>query len=71
MLSDAFEPVSARATLCGAKIRAGHPYRRKPEPGAQRCANHSGKSTGPKTDEGRARIYEMQRKRWLNKASAK
>lgn len=65
-------PVRARANQgvlqsdvrCGAKARAGHPCKRRPEPGRKRCRNHGGKSTGPKTLEGRERIAEAQRKRW-------
>lgn len=50
---------------CGAKTtRRGTPCRNKSEPGKRRCKFHGGKSTGPKTPEGRARIAEAQRKRW-------
>ncbi len=34
------------------------------EPGKRRCRFHGGLSTGPKTDAGRARIAEAQRRRW-------
>lgn len=50
--------------ICGAKTRAGHPCGQKSEPGKRRCKWHGGKSTGPKTLEGRARIAEAQRRRW-------
>ena len=50
---------------CGAKTRAGHPCKMKSEPGRRRCKFHGGKSTGPRTAEGRARIAEAQRKRWM------
>lgn len=50
--------------LCGAKTRKGCPCRLKSEPGKRRCKFHGGKSTGPKTVEGRARIAEAQRRRW-------
>ncbi len=50
--------------LCGAKTRAGGPCRNKSEPGKRRCKFHGGKSTGPKTPEGKARIAEAQRQRW-------
>jgi hypothetical protein len=33
-------------------------------PGKRRCRFHGGLSTGPKTEEGRARIAEAQRRRW-------
>lgn len=50
---------------CGAKTtRRGTPCRNKSEPGRKRCKFHGGRSTGPKTPEGRARIAEAQRKRW-------
>jgi len=50
---------------CGAKTtRRGTPCRNKSEPGKRRCKFHGGRSTGPKTPEGRARIAEAQRKRW-------
>lgn len=55
---------SKRRVTCGAKARPGHPCRNLSEPGKQRCKFHGGKSTGPKTAEGRARIAEAQRKRW-------
>lgn len=50
--------------MCGAKTRAESPCRMKSEPGRQRCKFHGGKSTGPKTAEGRERIAEAQRRRW-------
>ena len=50
---------SGRATLrvqCGAKRhRDGQPCQAKSEPGKRRCRFHGGRSTGPKTPEGRAR----------------
>lgn len=49
---------------CGAKNRAGQACRMKPEPGMARCRLHGGKSTGPKTIEGRERIAAAQRLRW-------
>ena len=42
--------------LCGAKTRKGAACRRKPEADKTRCKFHGGKSTGPKTSEGKARI---------------
>ena len=41
--------------VCGAKTQAGHPCRGKSEPGKRRCRWHGGRSTGPRTTEGRAR----------------
>jgi hypothetical protein len=50
---------------CGAKTRRdGHPCWWEPEPGKKRCKFHGGKSTGPKTAEGRARISAAQKARW-------
>ena len=50
---------------CGAKTtRKGTPCRNKSEPGRKRCKFHGGRSTGPKTAEGRERIAEAQRQRW-------
>jgi hypothetical protein len=49
---------------CGAKTRAGRPCRMRVEFGKARCRLHGGLSTGPKTEAGRARIAEAQRRRW-------
>ena len=44
------------ASNCGAKRhRDGRPCQAKGEPGKRRCRFHGGKSTGPKTEEGKAR----------------
>lgn len=51
--------------ICGAKTRKGAPCRCKSEPGKRRCKFHGGKSTGPKTPEGRQRIAEAQHRRWM------
>lgn len=53
-----------RRPVCGAKTRAGGQCKVKVEPGKLRCRFHGGKSTGPKTEAGRARIAEAQRRRW-------
>lgn len=53
-----------RRVPCGAKTRKGHPCRLLSEPGKARCKFHGGKSTGPRTAEGKARIAEAQRRRW-------
>jgi len=50
---------------CGAKTRKGHPCKMMSEAGKRRCKYHGGMSTGPKTPEGKARIAEAQRKRWV------
>jgi len=49
---------------CGAKTRAGGSCLVRVELGKQRCRFHGGLSTGPKTEAGRARIAEAQRRRW-------
>jgi hypothetical protein len=49
---------------CGAKTRAGHPCRRKGSGKGGRCLLHGGRSTGPRTIEGRERIARAQRDRW-------
>ena len=53
--------------VCGAKTRMGTPCKSKPLIGSTRCRMHGGKSTGPKTEEGRERIAEAQRKRWAKR----
>ena len=49
---------------CGAHTRKGTACRALSEPGRRRCRFHGGRSTGPRTAEGRARIAEAQRLRW-------
>lgn len=53
-----------RRVRCGARTRKGTPCRSLSEPGRRRCRFHGGKSTGPQTPEGLARIAEAQRRRW-------
>jgi hypothetical protein len=50
--------------VCGAKTRAGGTCLVRVEFGKARCRFHGGLSTGPKTEAGRARIAEAQRRRW-------
>jgi hypothetical protein len=50
--------------LCGARTRAGGTCIVRVEFGKARCRFHGGLSTGPKTEAGRARIAEAQRRRW-------
>lgn len=50
--------------LCGARTRAGGSCAMRVEPGKHRCRLHGGRSTGPKTKEGRAKIATAQRVRW-------
>ena len=49
---------------CRAKTRAGAPCIMRVVPRKRRCRLHGGKSTGPRTDAGRARIAAAQRRRW-------
>ena len=55
--------------FCGAKTRAGWPcrgvpvYRASDKPGKPRCRMHGGRSTGPRTDAGRAAIAASNRRR--------
>ena len=49
---------------CGARTRKGAPCRSLSEPGRRRCRFHGGRSTGPRTQKGRERIAEAQRRRW-------
>jgi transcriptional regulator with XRE-family HTH domain len=53
-----------RRVPCKARTRKGTACRNLSEPGKARCKFHGGKSTGPKTPEGKARIAEAQRARW-------
>ena len=45
---------------CGAKTRTGQPCKKAAMKGRDRCRNHGGASTGPRTEEGRARIAAAQ-----------
>lgn len=45
---------------CGAKTRAGAPCQKPALRGRARCQLHGGKSTGPRTEAGRARIAAAQ-----------
>ncbi|MFD0981141.1 HGGxSTG domain-containing protein, partial [Tropicimonas aquimaris] len=55
--------IANRRVICGARTRKGTQCRAKSEPGKKRCRLHGGLSTGPKTEEGRQRIAEAQRRR--------
>ncbi|MCF7700922.1 helix-turn-helix domain-containing protein [Loktanella sp. M215] len=55
---------ATRRVICAARTRKGQPCRLKSEPGRNRCKFHGGKSTGPRTDEGKAKIAAAQRARW-------
>ena len=47
---------------CGAETRNGQPCKKAAMKGRKRCRNHGGASTGPRTEEGRARIAAAQTK---------
>ena len=63
------KPTKPLKRQCGAKTRKGNPCVAQPIPGSNRCKNHGGLSTGPKTAEGRARIAEAQRARQVGPGS--
>jgi hypothetical protein len=50
--------------LCCAKTRKGTPCVRRVVAGRDRCSSHGGKSTGPRTPEGKARVAAASRARW-------
>jgi hypothetical protein len=49
---------------CGARTRQGAACKRLPVPGSERCKNHGGLSSGPRTEAGKQRIAAAQRRRW-------
>ncbi|OYU37996.1 MAG: hypothetical protein CFE33_18215 [Pseudorhodobacter sp. PARRP1] len=49
---------------CGALTRIGAVCANRVIPGKTKCHMHGGKSTGPKTTEGKTRIAEAQKRRW-------
>ncbi|WP_443021726.1 HGGxSTG domain-containing protein [Shinella sp. 838] len=65
-VKDLSPTVPHQPTRCGARNRKGQACAMKPEPGKHRCKFHGGKSTGPKTVEGRQSIAEAQRRRWAH-----
>ena len=56
--------VARRRVRCGARTRKGTACRALSEPGKRRCRFHGGRSTGPRTADGKARIAAAQRQRW-------
>ena len=54
---------SRRPVRCAATTRTGRPCARKAMDNG-RCRNHGGMSSGPKTDAGRMRIADAQKRRW-------
>jgi hypothetical protein len=59
------QAVARAVAFAEPRRRAGGCCQVRSEPGKARCRFHGGKSTGPKTQAGRARIAEAQRLRWL------
>ena len=55
--------------ICGAKCRDGHSCKRRAVEGHWRCANHGGRSTGPRTVEGKAAIAASNRTNEARKAA--
>lgn len=55
-----------RRVICDAETRCGRSCQLVSEKGKRRCRFHGGRSTGPRTPEGKARIAEVQRQRWRN-----
>ena len=47
---------------CGARTMVGNPCQRPAVKATGRCTRHGGKSTGPRTEQGRARIAAAQTK---------
>ena len=56
---------------CGAKTRGGAPCKKHPITGRKRCRLHGGRSTGPKTPEGLARMRAAKTKHGLFTAAGK
>jgi len=52
-------PKQAVEIICGAKLPNGLTCKKKPVEGKKRCAQHGGKSTGPKTQEGKLRSMRL------------
>ncbi|WP_317510755.1 HGGxSTG domain-containing protein [Roseovarius litoreus] len=64
-LDDYGEPLAeALRPGCGAKTNAGEACQARVVPGKRRCRMHGGLSTGPKTEKGRERIRQAQKRRW-------
>lgn len=61
---------SSKQAACGARTRSGSPCRSLPVAGRNRCRMHGGKSTGPRTTEGRARVGAATRRRYVESALA-
>lgn len=55
---------------CGAQTRTGKPCRSLAMSGRARCRMHGGGSTGPKTLEGRKRVGDATRRRYVEAALA-
>lgn len=60
----AMHSAAKQRRACGAKTRKGTKCRNMSEAGRKRCKFHGGFSTGPRTEEGKAKIAAAQRMRW-------
>jgi hypothetical protein len=56
---------------CGARTRAGAPCQAPGNGKGGRCKLHGGKSTGPRTHDGRRRISMIQQERWRKYRAAR
>lgn len=56
---------------CKAKTRTGQRCKNRPTPGRMRCRLHGGLSTGPKTEDGRARCKAAALEAWARRRQAK
>jgi len=57
-------PPELHLLICGARTRAGTPCKRRDLYRSGRCKLHGGTSTGPRTDEGKARAAQNGAKQW-------
>ena len=60
----------SRKKKCSARTRSGAPCQAPGNGRGDRCKLHGGKSTGPRTPEGRERARQAVLRRWQNVRSA-
>ena len=63
-------PTNGPKWACGARTRSGAPCRSVPLTGKKRCRMHGGGSTGPRTPEGRRKVGDAARARYVTEALA-
>jgi len=61
---------SLKASCCAARTRSGKPCRSSPVTGRTRCRMHGGASTGPRAAEGKKRVGDATRRRYVAAAIA-